>query len=280
MDKKSEITTSVPEPFLGPVFRPGVEPVIATGFNYRREEIDLHGVKKHGAIDMDVSRGTEILAAADGYYIATYGEKLMRNDDGSPRKLDMEQAHKANPHNKDLNPPEGEGPWDVYFGSFVVQGWHGNGRYTQYVHVDWVNPKIPYYRPQEVRDEEGNKTGDLKFSEMLRATVDEYRSIAVYIKAGEVIAVTGMTGCGWGKRCYDFAKFDSGKRPDFRDVNYTYYTEPHLHFVVTGRRAPYNRNARAFDPFGIYRQVNDGYPESRSEWSVKQKAAKHSPLWL
>lgn len=282
MDQANTKTTPIPEPYLGSLFESGVEPVIATGFNYHTEEIAIHGVESHGAIDFDLPRGTKILAPADGYYIATYGEILLRNDDGSARTLSLDQALKGNPRNTDLNPPGKKGAYKLYFGTFLIQGWHTRGRYTQYGHIDWANPEIPYYPPEVEHDEHGKATGNLKHSTMLRASVDDYHKpgIAAFIRAGEVIAEVGMTGCGWNKRCYDTAKFDRARRPDFRHANYTYYTEPHLHFVAFGRRAPYTRDAHRFDPFGIYGEMDAGYPKTRAQWPKQQPQAKHQPLWL
>lgn len=282
MNTANEASTPIPQPYLGSLFEAGVEPVIESGFHYHAAEIAIHGVKVHNAIDMNLPRGTKILAPADGYYIATYGETLIRNKDNLPRKLSLSEALETNPANKNINPPDDINEWEVFFGSYVIQGWHGKGRYTQYAHVDWVNPDIPFYRPQEVIDEQGHKTGDLKHSQMLRAPVAQYRKpgVATFIRAGEVIAEVGMTGCGWGKRCYDFAKLNNDGRPDFRGVDYTYYTEPHLHFAAFGRRAPYTRNAKLIDPFGIYGDMNAGYPKQRSQWQIRQPKAQHGPLWL
>ncbi len=273
--------TKVPAPFLGPIFELGTKPVISTGFKYHSSEILLHGVKNHQAIDLDVPRGTKILAPADGFYIATYGEVLLRDEQGHPKQLTTDQAVRLNPKNTLLNsPPDKNG--SIYFGSYVVQGWHQPGRYTQYAHVDWVNPAIPYNPPVEVKDEKGNPTGDLKHSNTLRDPVSTYRqpNHAAWIKKGEVIAETGMTGCGWGRRTYDFAKFDSRMRPDFRTSDYYFYTGPHLHFVVLGPRVPRTRTARAYDPFGIYGQLDVGYPIDVRSWSRRQTRAKHRPLWL
>lgn len=277
------IAAEVPAPFLGPVFEPSVEPVIATGFEYHPAEVALHGIRTHSAIDFDAPRGTKILAPTDGYYMATYGEFALKNEDGSLRTLSRKSALKGNPRNTDLRPPADEGEFPIYFGSYVIQGWHGKGRYTQYAHVDWVNPKIPYHPPIEMKGEDSQPTGDLAHSTVLRAPVDEYRqpAVAVKLKAGEVIAELGMTGCGWGGRCLDFAKTGEDGRPDFRGVDYTYYTEPHLHFMTFGRRAPKTRKPLAvWDPFGLYRQVDGGYPDPVREWSVEPRAAQHAPLWL
>ena len=281
MSIEKETERRVPEPYLGVIFEPEVEPVIATGFNYHEFEIAMHGVEIHNGIDMDLPRGTKILAPADGYYVATYGEVLTRKE-GLARKLSKQALLQINPNNKDVNPPDNTNEWEIFYGSYVIQGWHGKSRYTQYAHIDWAVPSIPYYPPIEAIDENGNKTGDLKHSKILRAYVDEYRKpgVAVYIKAGEVIAEVGMTGCGWGKRCYDFAKFDDKGRPDFRGADYNYYSEPHLHFVTFGRRARNTRNSTPIDPFGIYGDMNGGYPKRRSQWHIRQPNAKHEPLWL
>jgi murein DD-endopeptidase MepM/ murein hydrolase activator NlpD len=282
MEKAYAVLSNAPEPFLGRLFEANVVPVIATGFKYHAAEVALHGVQTHNAIDLDLPRGTKILAPADGWYIATYGEVLLRQESGEPRTLSRKQALSGNPSNRDLNPPGETGEWPVWFGSFVIQGWHGNGRYTQYAHVDWIAPKIPYYPPVEVEDQEGNRTGDLKHSPMLKTVVSDYRKpgVAAFVTAGEVIGEVGMTGCGWGRRCFDSARFDQLGSPDFRGTDYTYYTEPHLHFAAFGRRAPRTRTAKPFDPFGIYGELSDGYPVDQAQWHVRQPGAKHQPLWL
>lgn len=251
----------IPMPFLGALFEPDIEPVIASGFEYHSDEVALHGVKFHGAIDLNVPRSTKILAPTDGYYLATYGEFLTRCEDGKPRLIDGRK---------------------VYYGSYMVQGWHTNGRYTQYAHVDWVNPQIRYYSPVTVKDKDGKPTGDLRHNAVLRAPVARYRKrgAASFMRAGEVIGEVGMTGCGLGETCYSAAKFMDDGRPDFRGVNYTQYTEPHLHFVTFAGREPRSRQARLVDPFGIYGQAEDGYPIKLSRWHKRQPQAKHHPLWL
>jgi hypothetical protein len=266
---------SRPKPFLGPIFQPDAKPVIATGFEYHAAEIAVHGVKTHNAIDFDVPRGTPVLAPADGYYLATYGEGLLRNDDDTPRTLSLVEAKQGNPRNLDLCPPaDGGERWPIYFGSMVVQGWHPAGRYTQLAHLDWVEPAVKYYPP------EAQENGDLKPNQVLRAPVSQFRSkrVASWLKAGTLLGVTGMTGCGWGKRCYDARRLGKDGRPDFRNVDYTYYTSPHLHFMVFGRRS--NAKARTplafWDPFGIYKDITGGYPTGASAtWGRLPKS-----LWL
>lgn len=273
-----------PRPFLNQIFEAGVEPIITTGYEYHPAEIAVHGVEYHGAIDFDAPRGTKILAPADGYYMATYGEYLLHNDNkpSTPRTLSYDQALKLNPSNTDIVPPAKTGDWPIYFGGYTVQGWHTRGRYTQNLHVDWVNPAIVYHPPSKEMDEQGKPTGNLEYSPILRAKVDDYRQPqnSTFIRQGTVIAEVGMTGCGWGKPCYDYAQFEVDGRPNFRGVDYPYYTSPHLHFVVFGQRAPYTRIPKRYDPFGIYGQVNAGYPKRVAQWNIKQPRAKHIPLWI
>lgn len=272
----------VPAPFLGPLFEEKVEPIISTGFNYHQAEIDLHGVTFHSAIDFDLPRGTKIFAPADGYYLSTYGEVLLKDAEGNPRQLTLSDAKKGNPRNIHLSAPKG-GDKNIYFGSFVVQGWHTKGRYTQFAHVDWVSPKIPYHPPIVLKDDNGEPMGNLIHSPALRSTVNKYRdpSLAVFIKKGELIAEVGMTGCGWGQPCYSFLDNELNQRPDFRGVDYTYYTSPHLHFMVFGNRTPKKRRPiQFFDPFGIYGDLSAGYPKSIKNWKFAQPGSEHKPLWL
>jgi hypothetical protein len=263
-----------PKAFLQPLFQSDAKPVIATGFEYTPAERAVHGVKTHNAIDFDVARGTPVLAPADGYYVATYGEVLLRNDDDMPRSLSLAEAKRGNPSNLDLQPPKSGTRWPIYFGSMVVQGWHPPGRYTQFAHLDYVEPSIRYYQPEA----EGN--GDLKFNPILRVPTATYRrtNVASWLKAGALIGVTGMTGCGWGERCYERARFGRGGRPDFRQADYTYYTSPHLHFMVFSRRSTAKaRPPLAFwDPFGVYKDITAGYPTGPlATWSQTPRS-----LWL
>ncbi len=277
--------TRIPDPFLSPVFQTGVEPVIATGFNYTKQEQSVHGVERHGAIDFDVPRGTPILAAADGYALCSYGELQLRMNDGSPRLLSLEAAQQGNPRNADLQLPAGASETDelpIFFGSYVVQIWHERGRYTQYAHLDGVAAEIPYHRPVQVEDEDKKPTGDLSFSPNLRLPVRQLRTSAVtrFVRRGQVIGWTGMTGCGWGGRCYDRARFDADGKPDFRGVEYPYYTSPHLHFMVFGPRAPRNRTPHLFDPFGLYSDASGRYPHRVADWGNTSSHAQHHSLWL
>jgi len=265
-------TTPLPRPFLGPIFHKEVEPVIATGYNYTENEISIHRVGLHRAIDFDVPRSTEIINPCDGWFVATYSEVALTDPDGKPKLLSVSKAIDQNPEGADIHSPAKSGSWPIYFGGYVVQGWHGNGRYTQYMHIDWSNPKIPYYPPIK------KDNGDLAYDPILRSSVSNYRNTgqAVFLKAGEVIGRVGMTGCGWDQRCYESANFGKSDRPDFSQSDYNYYTNPHLHFMVFGRRVPRSRNTSVvWDPFGVYGMAPGNYPGHKSQWHTQTNG-----LWL
>lgn len=265
VDQRPNVT---PKPFLGPLFESDVQPTIEAGYLYSADETAMHGISQHGAIDFALARGTTILAPADGWAICTYGEMQLTND-GQPRLISLAQAQQHSSIDK-LRLPSGDGPWPAWYGSFVLQIWHGSGRYTQYAHIDWVDERIPYFAPT-VQD-----NADLKHHPILRAPLNEYRRQAIKVKKGQVIAVSGMTGCGWGQRCYETADFNKHGRPDFRGSDYTYWDQSHLHFVVMGQRAGKARKPRyIWDPFGIYGDNQEKYPTLKKDWPRLSQT-----LWL
>src|SRR5258707_3415531 len=112
------MSAKMPTPFLGSLFEKDVQPTIATGFNYHASEPALHGFKNHNAIDINLPRGTKILAPADGYYVATYGEYQIHNNNGSPRRLSQAGVLSIDPTNSDIRAPSGD-KQPIFFGSFV-----------------------------------------------------------------------------------------------------------------------------------------------------------------
>lgn len=258
-------TSTQPAAFLGPLFEPGVVPIIAAGYYYRDIEVAMHGVSSHRATDFNVPKGTAILAPADGWYVASYGERLLTGDNEQPLFISDKQAEAVN-NSSDLSYPSAKQPWTAYFGSYTIQGWHGQGRYTQYGHLDWVDETIPYFARLKKAGCRRPEADDLLFDPIFRAPVKDFRSKAAFLKKGQVLGVSGATGIGWNERTYDKANFNHDGRPDFRGANYTHYDAPHLHFMVFGRRYGKKRSVKDFwDPFGIYGTIKD-YPRNISAW--------------
>lgn len=250
-----------PKPFLLPLFKNRVKPFISAGYHYDSKEIAVHGITNHQAIDFDVPRGTTVYAPTDGYYVATFGEVLLI-DGSHPRMLNNKVASVGNFYSEDIKPPGKRGSWKIWFGGLFIQGWHTNGMYTQYGHLDFVEHAIPYYPPAE----SGN---NLLYSEILKTEPRQFkrRSVATYLKAGTPIGKTGMTGMGWGPRSYDFAVLDNDTRPNFLNTEYTHYNSPHLHFAVFGPRDEITSEPdRYYDPFGIYDTLHAAYPKSIKQW--------------
>lgn len=218
-----------PEPFLRPPLAEGV-PHILAGWLYDEAERHVHGVANHGAVDFECPIGTPVLAAADGWAIATFDEFPLVEEDGKPRLL------------------EGEPIW---FGAgLIVQIWHGDGRYTQYAHLDSIPEHIPFYTPEET-------DGALRPRELTAPAESYGGTVPAYaVRAGEKIGESGMTGMGIGRRSYE--DWRAG-RP------YATYASPHVHFAVFGGRDPESRAAPRWDPFGIY-DTAPQYPEDATLW--------------
>lgn len=219
-----------PEPFLDRPFHPDTEAPISTGWLYHEDEKSVHGIEEHQAIDFDASRGTPVVAAHEGWAIATFDEFPLIEDEARPRTI------------------EGE---PLFFGAgLLVQVWHGRGRYTQYAHLDSVADSIPYYEPvaeaQALRPQH------------LRVPVARYgKQIPAYlVEAGEPIGSVGITGMGKNCRTYDDWK---AGRP------YQSYQENHLHFAVFSRRRDKARTAVPYDPFNLHQTV-EHYPPDPKEW--------------
>jgi len=220
-------------PFLHLPFPASISPKIAAGWEYDDWEVAIHGMTSHGAIDFALPKGTPIYAAADGLAVATFGESLMLNNDNTPRLKNGKE---------------------VYYGSgLMIQIWHGKGRYTQYLHLDSIDPSIPYYWPQE-------KEGHLLNAPELRSSVAQYGKEvpALKVRAGQYIGTVGCTGLGLGNSTYQLWKAG--------DLNYETWDNPHLHLTVCGKRSPKTRNAERWDPFGIYGHAKD-YPKDVRSWS-------------
>lgn len=229
----------------------------------------MHGISKHGAIDFGLPRGSKVLAPADGWAVCTFAE-VQLTEKGKPRLISVENAMRHTPKGLLSIPDLPGNAWPAWYGSYVVQIWHGRGRYTQLAHVDWVKEDIPFF-PPSISD-----NGDLIHNRVMRAPVAEIKRAGKFVKRGQVVAQVGMTGCGWGKRSYEFAEVAAGGRPDFRGADYWYWDQPHLHFMVFGTRRGKKRvPAHTWDPFGLYGDISAPYPQRRELWPTLPGS-----LWL
>ena len=235
---------AVPDPFLGPLF--GDYGVVKLGscWNYDAAETGAHGIELHEAIDLDAPRGTEVLAPCGGWAVATWQEAPIVGSD------DKQRLWQGRP---------------VWFGTgLTVQVWVPGVGYVQLGHLQSVIPAIPFYKPTQ------DKAGNL-LPQNLRVPVSQYgRQVKAYrVKAGEVIGMVGVTGCGLGARTYDtWCECEQ----------YSHYDVPHVHLVVF-RRTRKLRKAVRWDPFGIYGK-RDRYPADPREWHKHRRGQKHHGLWL
>jgi murein DD-endopeptidase MepM/ murein hydrolase activator NlpD len=217
---------------------------ITEGWRYSEEEKNIHGVSGHGGIDFSVPRGTEVLSAADGWAIASYYWKSLKNQDGSQRTL------------KDKEIGMGLG--------YFVQIYHPQENlYTSYGHLDRVSEEIPFHRPIE-RNGVFWPVGHKVKPENL-----PHYKYAKFVKTGEVIGFVGDSGLTWGYRDYP-QRPDPNKYPSWDGI--------HLHFEVFNRVGS-RGNKKYFDPFGIKSNFND-YPDSDRLNNRKNMGTKSFVLWL
>ncbi len=214
---------------------------ITEGWHYSEGEKAVHGFSGHGAIDFALPRGAEVLAAADGFAMASYFGYPLKKD-GKPK------LHKGKP---------------VGFGlGYFVQIYHpGQDLFTTYAHLESIDPKIPFYKPR--------KKGDhlFPFGHKIDPKREDYHTFTVKVKKGEVLGFVGDSGITWGYADYP-------KRPSPKQ--FPSWDEVHLHFEVF-QRVGSRKVKKYFDPFGIKGGPKD-YPDSFKKGSA---LGEKSPLlWV
>lgn len=236
------VAQPLPAPFM---IRPIPDAPVVAGFNYTGAEKLRNGVDSHEAIDLAAKRGTPVQAAADGYITASFEEWPVFVDG---------QRHRV----------DGQPLW---FGpGLFVQIWHGQGRYTQYCHLDRLANLEWFSQPTAV-DRHGEPSWQRH--RVITAPVSQYRQ-APFVRQGAVIGYAGMTGCGLGRPTFD---------DWIRGRDYVGVERDHLHMVTFGHRAPRSRRARRWDPFGLYGTAEQ-YPGPTLNWSDHQAGQRHHSLWL
>lgn len=233
------------KPYLHRIFSEKESPSITEVWTYGPEESEIYGgFSNHQAIDFAVPTGTPVLAAADGFALASFNEVPIRYPDHYARTWHGEPIY-----------------WG--YGLFIII-LHENNLITVYGHLNTLEPSLMvngmYVEPLEAAN------GDVNTSilELRRNEIgDKYPKIRV--KAGQVIGYSGITGMGLGKRTFDDWK---AGRP------YRVNDEEHVHFAVSAMPGPGAEDAEQFDPFGIYGDL-ELYPSYKTDWSKLPNS-----LWL
>lgn len=214
---------------------------ISEGWDYSEEEEAIHGFEGHGAIDFELPRETPVLAAAEGWAIASYF--------GYPLKKEGQPVlYQGKP---------------VGFGlGYFVQIYHPQAKlYTIYGHLEQVADAIKFHAPRGRGGylwPVGHKIAPEKLAS---------HRLATSVKRGQAIGLVGDSGITWGYS-------DFPKRPD--PEHYPSWDEVHLHFEVFARVGSRQRK-KFFDPFGIKSTAQD-YPDSHKSGT---KLGEKSPvLWI
>lgn len=130
-------------------------------------------MSSHGGVDFALPRGTDALAVADGWAIASYFWKPVKNLDGSSKVYQDKEV----------------GMGLGYF----VQIYHPHiDLYTTYGHLDKISKDIPFHRPikkKEIFWPIGHK--------IKPKDLPKY-NFAKFVKKGDVIGGVGDSGLTWG----------------------------------------------------------------------------------
>lgn len=213
---------------------------ITEGWFYSEQEKKIHGLSFHGGVDFAQSRGSKVLAAADGWAIASYSSNPFYDE-----RTGELRRHRGKIVGMSL-------------GNFV-QIYHPNvKRFTQYGHLQQISEKIPFAKPRLLDDGRLIPIGH-------KLKPGDYRkySKAVWVKRGEVIGHVGDSGLTWGYKDYP-------ERPDPK--MHPSWDETHLHFEEFIRNAHGAKRRR--DPFDVYGSFID-YP-----WPGHKGRVGDDQIWI
>lgn len=182
----------------------------------------------HFAVDFYLPRGTPVLAAASGWAIASYHHFLLR--DRKDRRRFIRYKGKL----------FGSGQ-----GNFVIIYHPKQKLFTQYGHLERINPTIPFYKPEKKRG-------------LVQPPVKKFqprffnRENAQRVQRGEVIDWVGDSGI--------IGSWD----------------QPHLHFEVYRYRDKDGGKPKDsyIDPYDIYKTAKD-YP-----WPGHKRPLGDNHLWI
>lgn len=217
---------------------------VTEGWFYSRWENTVHGLWGHAGVDFELSRGTDVMAAASGWAMSSYYRRPYFDKKGKPLLYEGKRI-------------------EMGLGYFV-QIYHPEvKRYTLYAHLGKVAEKIPYSPARRLKNGKivpaNLKVSPEKMSKHFRF---------VWVKRGEKIGKVGDSGICWG---YD----DFPQRPNPK--KFPTWDEIHLHFEELARDLKDgSRQKMPRDPYDIY-WLGDKYPDLEREENIKYLGLK--TLW-
>lgn len=203
---------------------------IGGGWFYKPTDLVTKFVEhnRHFGIDFSLPRRTPVLASASGWALASYHHYLLRQKKDRRRFLRWKGRLVG-----------------VGQGNFVIIYHPKPNCFTQYGHLEKINPAIPFYKPEKKRG-------------LIQPSVKKFqprffnKKNACRVKRGEVIGWVGDSGIigGWD--------------------------EPHLHFEVYRYRDKEGRKPEDsyLDPYDI-RKTAEHYP-----WPKHKRPLGDRHLWI
>ncbi len=217
---------------------------VTEGWFYSKYEYEIHLLWGHAAIDFELPRGADVLAAASGWAMSSYHRSNYTGEDGRPVKYKGKEI-------------------GIGLGYFVQMYHPETGRYTLYGHLGSVDSKIPYSPARRLKD------GRISPANIGRRPEEMSKHFRfVWVERGDKVGEVGDSGVNWG---YD----DFPDRPDPSKYP-SWDRDTHLHFVELTRDLRDGSLSSPRDPYDIY-WTADKYPDPERKGNISFLGPK--TLW-
>lgn len=151
-------------PFLALPFGTNVEIEITEGWFYSPQERQIHGHDIHYGVDFAGARGTPVLAAAEGWAVASYELNFAGNYQGKSVGFGL--------------------------GNFI-KVWHPHmGVYTLYGHLESVAPEVPFLAPVAREN--------FYLPTALHHSPENLMRSSSFVARGQCLGYIGDSGLSWG----------------------------------------------------------------------------------